>query len=405
MTAAEHPIQPEELMAWLDGEIAPEERPRIERHVAACDACQALAADLRGVSHDLTRWAVDQAPRTLTARRDSPATAPEPAAVGAAVAGTSPPAWQLRSNRPWLAAAAALVIVAIGSGLLISRARQNADAKRLHAAAEISASPGEAAARPGRDGQTPAQSGRTVGGSAPAAPVAIQPSIPPAGPMIARTATLRIISRDFDTVRPRLDRMLSDVNGFAARIDTAGARGEPRALSAVLHVPVDRLAHALTAIKALGQVISESQTGDDVTEHAVDLDARLLNSRNTEKRLLDVMQRSTGKVGDILEAEREIARVRGEIESMDAQRRNLAQRVTYATVSLDVREEQKASLDLGPSSVSTQLRNAIVDGFGAASSSMVAATLFVARTAPVLLLWGLVLAWPVRLLWRRGFHP
>jgi len=50
----------------------------------------------------------------------------------------------------------------------------------------------------------------------------------------------------------------------------------------------------------------------------VDLTARLKNSLSTEARLDDVLQKRGGQTKEILEVEKESARVRGEIEQMEA---------------------------------------------------------------------------------------
>ena len=222
--------------------------------------------------------------------------------------------------------------------------------------------------------------------------------------MIARTAMLKIVAADFDRVRPAVDRILAEMSGFVGRVDVSGERGTARALHATLRVPGDRLDAALGALRNLGQVIAESQGGDDVTEQVVDLEARLSNARNTEKRLTEVLQRRTGDVADVLAVEREIARVRGEIERFDADRKNLERRVSYATVTLEIVEERKAALDLGPLSISARLRNALVDGGRSAAESALDATLFGMRVGPVLLLWTAIFAWPVSIVirWRRA---
>lgn len=95
-----------------------------------------------------------------------------------------------------------------------------------------------------------------------------------------------------------------------------------------MRVPAGRLDEALTAIKAAGEVIEESQGADDVTEQVRDLDARLANSRNTEKRLNDLLLKRTGELADVLAAEREVSRVREEIERLEAQRKNFDRRLT-----------------------------------------------------------------------------
>ena len=146
---------------------------------------------------------------------------------------------------------------------------------------------------------------------------------------------------------------------------------------------------------------SESQGGEDVTDQAADLDARLANARETERRLVTVLQQRTGRVSDVLEVEREIARVRESIELMTSQRQQLRERVTYATLSLQVSEEAKASLDLGTPSIAGRYRNALVEGTSAATEAALSATLFLIRVAPSLFLAVLVFGWPALIVWRR----
>jgi len=133
-------------------------------------------------------------------------------------------------------------------------------------------------------------------------------------------------------------------------------------------------------------------------------ESRLVNARNTEKRLNDVLLNRTGKVGDVLEVEREISRVRAEIERLDAERVNLDRRVSYATVTLQISEQRKATLDIGPQPLSVRLQNAFIDGLSDALEMTTSALLRVLRVAPTLLVWTILLWWPVRTL-RRAFLP
>ncbi len=105
--------------------------------------------------------------------------------------------------------------------------------------------------------------------------------------------------------------------------------------------------------RQLGRVESESQGGQEVTSEYVDLEARLANSRNTEQRLTDLLRERTGKLSDVLAVETEISRVRGEIERMEAQRKNLANQVDYAIINATVNEVYKAELQVMPVSTWT----------------------------------------------------
>ena len=53
-----HAVPPEELMAYLDGELEPERALVVHAHLANCGSCEALAAELRHTSSDMALWEV-----------------------------------------------------------------------------------------------------------------------------------------------------------------------------------------------------------------------------------------------------------------------------------------------------------------------------------------------------------
>jgi hypothetical protein len=376
MTAAEHIVQPEELMAYLDGELSPERARAVQTHVTSCAACQKVADDLRGVSRDLSEWRVEETPSTLGA----------PEASMSAISSGVP----ARSLRRWLTSRPAIAIELGGlAALLVLGVAMRPGFYARSSAPSLIAS------------DSPALEVRMGGGGGGAQIAGQQGSVAPKGLMIVRTATIRIVTNDFESVRPAVDRILSQMGGFVGQVDVTGSRSMPRSLRATLRVPAARLDPTLAELKKLGQVVAESQGGADVTEQVVDLEARLTNNRNTERRLTELLQKRTGDLADVLAAEREIARVREEIERLDAQRKNLEQRVSYATLTLELSEERKAELDLGATSVSSRFRNALVDGVRSAADSLLEFALFAIRVGPFLLLWALVLALPARFALRR----
>ena len=159
--------------------------------------------------------------------------------------------------------------------------------------------------------------------------------------------------------------------------------------------------NAITSSNKLGRVTQELQAGEEVTRQHQDLTARLKNSRNTEARLNDVLRQRDGKITDVLDVEKESARVRGEIERMEAERQILEHRVDFATIDLRLTEEYKAQLNLPAPSVAIQLRNATINGFRSASENLLGIALFFAESGPTLLLWLAILFVPARMLWRR----
>jgi len=221
------------------------------------------------------------------------------------------------------------------------------------------------------------------------------------GPMIARRAELKVVVEKLDEAREGMDRILSQHKGYIGQLTVSDESGSERTVVASLRVPADRLDACLAELKKLGRVTQESQAGEEVTQQHKDLAARLKNSRNTEERLNGVLQKRSGPVKEILEVEKESARVRGEIEQMEAEQQTLEHRVNFATIDLKLAEEYKAQLSSPAPSVGMQLRNATVNGFRNASESLLGILLFFAEAGPTLLLWLLILLFPARLIWKR----
>ncbi len=59
MSTNRHPIEQEELMAYLDGELSADQATEALSHLELCPECQTLAADFRGVSQELLVWEVE----------------------------------------------------------------------------------------------------------------------------------------------------------------------------------------------------------------------------------------------------------------------------------------------------------------------------------------------------------
>src|SRR5690348_4252152 len=62
MTAHEHPFAPEDLMAYVDGELTAIERARVTAHLEQCGACRDTIAAMRQVSDDLAGWTIEPPP-------------------------------------------------------------------------------------------------------------------------------------------------------------------------------------------------------------------------------------------------------------------------------------------------------------------------------------------------------
>jgi hypothetical protein len=211
---------------------------------------------------------------------------------------------------------------------------------------------------------------------------------PPRTPSVIRTARLQIVARDFAGVRSAVESVVTQSAGFIDEMTITGDTSTARVLRGTLRVPGDRLADALARLRQLGQVVEDTQGSEDVTDQIVDLGARLASAHATEQRLTELLRHRTGKLSDVLEVERELARVRLDIERLDAEKANVGRRVSYATIGVTITEERKAGLDPGPLSLATRIRIAAADGLESALETVALTVLFLLRAGPSLVLWG-----------------
>jgi hypothetical protein len=95
----------------------------------------------------------------------------------------------------------------------------------------------------------------------------------------------------------------------------------------------------LLKLRDLGTVENQSVGTEDVTKDYFDTQARLDNSRRMETQLQDLLKHQNSKVSDLLQVERELGRVRGDIEQMQGQLKLYDFEVQYATVTMQLREK------------------------------------------------------------------
>ena len=417
MTTTGHSVAPEEIMALLDGELSASEARAVSAHLKDCAQCAMVAEQFRATSQMLSRWDVEAAPAAL---EDSVAAkaAAHRGAVRSWVTGFG------RRRRLVVGSGAvavmALLVVAVFFQLSgqshssdelvladkpvrgyvqppLSEKRQR-QAEPRHALVDSRPAGGIVA---GVAGMGPPASAGIAGSSgfSDGSVGQLEASSMPA-PMIARSAWLVIRVKNVEASRSSLDAILARHHGYPAQLHVTSPEYGARGFLASLRIPAPELDSAIGEIKGLGRLENESQSGEDVTRQHADVAARLKTARETEERFRAILQQRTGKISDVLEVEQSIARVRGEIESMEAEQKSLEHRVDFASVEVQLSEEYKAQLN-SPNSVSTRIHNAFVAGYHNATETLLGFLLFFEEYGPSLVIWLVVLALPIILAWRR----
>jgi hypothetical protein len=152
------------------------------------------------------------------------------------------------------------------------------------------------------------------------------------------TAELEIVS--FDDAVQKITAFANEQRGYVATTDSEKqANGKLRGRVVVKVLP-ENLDRFLQKIRSLGELKNQTLGTEDVTKAYFDTDARLKNSHVMEQRLIDMLKTKTGKVSDLLQVEKELGRVREEIEKMQGELKYWDSQVQFATVTISLAEKE-----------------------------------------------------------------
>ena len=165
---------------------------------------------------------------------------------------------------------------------------------------------------------------------------ASQDSVVPS--MIIRTGQAYIEVDSLELGVAQVQRLARIVGGYIANSSIQSGEGQQRSATLEIKVASSRYDQALNGLTGIGKLLSSTTNAQDVGEEFVDVTARVANARRLEERLLTLLATRTGKLDDVLAVERELARVREEIERYDGRLRFLRSKIAVSTLTVTVAE-------------------------------------------------------------------
>jgi hypothetical protein len=176
-----------------------------------------------------------------------------------------------------------------------------------------------------------------AGGDGPAAAVAGQPAALQQRKIIFN-ATIALRVDDLDKAFDQLSQLVEQTGGYISSSQAQGHAGSARTSEWTMRIPGGQFSGFTRNVAGLGEVVTNSMTSQEVSAEFHDLDARIRNKQQEETRLQEYLDKATAKLEDILKVEREITRVRGEVESMQGRMRVLADLTSLSTVTVRMSE-------------------------------------------------------------------
>jgi len=156
--------------------------------------------------------------------------------------------------------------------------------------------------------------------------------------MVIYTANVSLETTSIEKQHKAIAGIARKAGGFITASGVQNADGTSEA-EITLRVPQQQYSAVLDEICKLGRLLSRSEEGQDVTEEYVDLQSRLRNLKREEDAFLTVLGK-VSRIADILAVERELSRVRGEIETSEGRIKYLRDRIDLATITVSLSEPQ-----------------------------------------------------------------
>ncbi|HUQ89136.1 MAG TPA: DUF4349 domain-containing protein [Vicinamibacterales bacterium] len=163
-------------------------------------------------------------------------------------------------------------------------------------------------------------------------------------------------------------------------------------------VPADRLDAAIAAVRALGEPHLLSFKTEDVTSSYFDVTVRVATQKQLERQLVALLARPSNRLSDLLEIEREVARVREAIDQLEGHIRLWDSQIAMSTVAITLTEPKPIAARTGGPLAT------LISSFGVAGENFVNTVAGLVAMSGAVLPIALLLAGPVWLAgraWRR----
>ncbi|MFJ4961695.1 DUF4349 domain-containing protein [Streptomyces sp. NPDC088729] len=166
---------------------------------------------------------------------------------------------------------------------------------------------------------------------------------------VIRTAELAVEVRDVPKAVAAARVAAQDGGGLVASESTERLDDAYETSRLVLRVPQDRYEEVLRTLAGSGKLLSRTSDAKDVTDRVVDTESRIATQRASVARVRELMDRAD-ELADVVTLEGELSSRQAALESLLAQRANLKDRTSLATITLELteRDAPEPAGDAGP---------------------------------------------------------
>jgi len=156
---------------------------------------------------------------------------------------------------------------------------------------------------------------------------------------LVRNARVDLEVKSFDEALQSISALASEGRGYVATTSSQKQENGKLRGEIIVKILPENLDDFLSKLRKLGDLKNQTLATEDLTKQYVDTDARLNNARLLETRLIELLKKKSDDVEDLLAVEKELGRVREQIEQLQGELKFMDMQVRFATVSISLAEK------------------------------------------------------------------
>lgn len=161
---------------------------------------------------------------------------------------------------------------------------------------------------------------------------------------LIKTVNMSVETEEFDSLIARLEQKVASLGGYIENMNlyngSSRSGQRSRDASMTIRIPKENLSGFVSEVSEVSNVVSKSESTEDVTLSYVDLESHKKALQVEQERLLELLEQAVS-MEDIIAIEERLSQVRYQLESMESQLRTYDNLVDYSTVYLSVNEVER----------------------------------------------------------------
>ena len=199
---------------------------------------------------------------------------------------------------------------------------------------------------------------------------------------VVKNGNANIEVESFDSSISKIKELSSNFGGYVTNSNMWTSDSGTKSGNITVRIPENRFEEFGDSLIQVGKIKSKETSSYDVTEQYMDLQARLKNLRNQEKRYTELLSMAED-VEDVLAIEVQLGRIRSEIESYEGRIKYLDNTTSFGTFYINLYEPQEVIHEWG-------IKNAFDRAIDAFITSVAGIIILGGFFIPIIILIGII---------------